>query len=217
MPEIRKATLPAAITQALTSQWFAWSSRFLPAREAVELAGPVAIARTAAADRSRRWLYPLHLIGILQTLLCMGIAGTFANDWVTWLLFGLRRFKKAPAVAVNRQFARMQRLHHALKSNIVFIVLLMIGVAWVDIQSVIQADSSTGYAGWHLQPWWASFEAAVLPIIWLISRELYSLKKTIGITALMLIPIVNILVVLWHLHAAKQWLRNESASRSAFT
>ena len=211
VPEIRKASVTRALAKGLYTQWNAWKERFLPFREKVDLAGPVAIVNSIAEERSQRLLYPLHFIGVFECLFCTCIAGTFVNDWVMWGLLSLRRFKRLQIVASGRRVARMRRLHHALKFNVGFIVCLMVWVILVDLQSLMQVGSSNAHMAWHLEAWLASFESALVPIVWLICRELYSKKKAVGITLLMLVPVVNILVILWHLNAAKRWLKERSS------
>jgi len=71
-----------------------------------------------------------------------------------------------------------------------------------------------GSGGRAAEVWFRSWTVALLPIIWLISRKLYSVRKSVGITLLMLIPVANLLVIFWQLIASKRWLKKYAASSS---
>ena len=141
---------------------------------------------------------------MLLNVYCLWVPGVFLNDWINWLLFRLTQSKRLQGVAAGQPEWQMKRLRHAMKITIAFMLLLLVWLLWVDL-----TEGSDGRAA---EVWFRSWTVALLPIIWLISRKLYGVRKSVGITLLMLIPVANLLVILWQLIASKRWLKEYYAS-----
>jgi hypothetical protein len=189
----RRASVSEAFSQAVRTPWSVWGAILSPARKA-ELVGPIGIVRAVADARAPNFGAYVHLVGLLECGLLWVVPMTFFSDWLTWLLFKWSHAQSLRNRAPDSKLFRVRRLHHAMKVNLIGLVLSAAVLVWVD--------ASHQLSGGPVRAWFAWLEAALIPLVWLDCREFHTRKRAVSITLLMFIPLVNIAVLLWRTEAA---------------
>jgi hypothetical protein len=174
-----------------------WKTVFDAKTTTDDLQGPIVVVSLVGSQPVSLLWQGVWFAAVVGCVLWFGLPGVFLTDWLTGFAFHRRlKLHKCAIPGTENRDRAMDRRRFALWVPLCLLIVL-------SLWEVAEFAGLMLTMPLAIRVVFPAMTTAIIPLVWLISRALFGKGKALGLTALVFIPLVNIVVVSLLLRTSK--------------